>query len=94
MAQHCSLISSSSKEELIGDPSAKSTAPPAVKRNVRMHEQVHVVYEDGDSTMETLAQDKFTAGAKKCEGLEKPVGQQVQVEDASKATNNVQCAQQ
>ena len=57
-----------------------------------MHEQVHVVFEDGDSTLETLADDKFTAGAKKPECHKKPVGHKVEVEDGTKP--NVQCAQQ
>jgi hypothetical protein len=57
-----------------------------------MLEQVHVVYEDGDSTLETLADDKFTAGAKKPESEKKPVGKRVEIEDATKP--NVQCAQQ
>lgn len=57
-----------------------------------MNNQVHVVYDDGDTTLETLAEDKFTAGAKK--PAEKPVGQQVELVDATKAEPVMECNQQ
>lgn len=62
------------------------------KQRVRMNSKVRVVYEDGDSTLETLAEDKFTAGAKM--PVEKPVGQQVQVVDVSSAGPVMECNQQ
>lgn len=66
--------------------------PDEQKQRVRMNSKVHVVYDDGDSTLETLAEDKFTAGAKK--PAEKPVGQQVQVVDVSSAATVMECNQQ
>jgi len=63
----------------------------ACKRQVRMNSEVHVVYDDGDTTLETLAEDKFTAGAKK---VVKPVGRQVDVEDAASASAAMECNQQ
>lgn len=74
------------------DQAETTNAQTGVKRQVRMNSQVRAVYEDGDSTMETLAEDKFTAGAKKC--TEKPVGQQVQVVDVSTAAPAMECNQQ
>ncbi len=71
------------------DEPAVEPTQSALKRQVRMNNQVHVVYDDGDSTLETLAEDKFTAGAKK--PTEKPVGQQVEVVDVSKAAPEMQC---
>ena len=63
------------------------------KRQVRMNSEVHVVYGDGDTTVETLAEDKFTAGAKK---VEKPIGHKVEVVDATSAATSAdaQCKQQ
>ena len=63
----------------------------ACKRQVRMNSEVHVVYDDGDTTTETLADDKFTAGAKK---VVKPVGRKVDVEDAASASAAMECNQQ
>jgi len=63
----------------------------ACRRQVRMNSEVHVVYDDGDTTTETLADDKFTAGAKK---VVKPVGRKVDVEDAANASAAIECNQQ
>jgi len=63
----------------------------ALKRQVRMNNQVHVMYEDGDTTLENLAEDKFTAGAKTSE---KPVGKPVEVVDVSTAAPAMECNQQ
>ena len=81
------IITPCEEEEAVVQPSQS-----ALRRQVRMNNQVHVVYEDGDSTLETLAEDKFTAGAKKT--ADKPVGQQVEVVDVSKATPVMECNQQ
>lgn len=59
-----------------------------------MNSQVRAVYEDGNSTLENLAEDKFTAGAKKPGSLDKPVGHQVQVVDVSTAAPAMECNQQ
>jgi hypothetical protein len=56
-----------------------------------MNNQVHVVYEDGDTTLENLAEDKFTAGAKTSE---KPVGKPVEVVNVSTAAPAMECNQQ
>ena len=61
------------------------------KRQVRMNSEVHVVYDDGDTTLELLAEDKFTAGAKK---VDKPVGHKVQVVDVTNETAAMECNQQ
>merc|ERR1712071_256960 len=61
------------------------------KRQVRMNSEVHVVYDDGDTTLELLAEDKFTAGAKK---VDKPVGHKVQVVDVTNETAAMECIQQ
>ena len=74
------------------DEPAVEPTQSAPKRQVRMNNQVHVVYDDGDTTLETLAEDKFTAGAKK--PAEKPVGQQVELVDATKAEPVMECNQQ
>ena len=73
---------------------APATEPSqsAMKRQVRMNNEVHVVYEDGDTTLETLADDKFTAGAKK--PTEKPAGHQVEIVDATKPESVMECNQQ
>lgn len=63
----------------------------AVKRQVRMNSQVRAVYEDGDSTMENLAEDKFTAGAKKSDHKSKPVGQRVPVVDVATTAPVMEC---
>lgn len=74
------------------DEAAVEPSQSTVKRQVRMNNEVHVVFDDGDTTLETLAEDKFTAGAKK--SVEKPVGQQVEVVDVSKAAPAMECNQQ
>lgn len=74
------------------DHSAKLEKKSDAKRQVRMNTQVHVMYEDGDSTMENLAEDKFTASNKAC--VEKPTGHQVELVDLSKATPGGECKQQ
>lgn len=74
------------------DEAAVEASQSTLKRQVRMNNEVHVVYEDGDTTLEILAEDKFTAGAKKT--VEKPVGHRVEVVDASKATSAMECNQQ
>ncbi|XP_046653557.1 protein Spindly-like [Daphnia pulicaria] len=63
----------------------------ALKRQVRMNNEVHVMYEDGDTTLENLAEDKFTAGVKTSE---KPVGKPVEVVDVSTAAPAMECNQQ
>nr|CAH0099505.1 unnamed protein product [Daphnia galeata] len=63
----------------------------ALKRQVRMNNQVHVVYEDGDTTLENLAEDKFTAGVKTSE---KPVGKPVEVVNVLTAEPAMECNQQ
>ena len=62
------------------------------KQRVRMNSKVNVVFEDGDSTLETLAEDKYTAGSKK--PAKKPVGREVQVVDVSTAAPVMECNQQ
>ena len=76
------------------DPSdqPEATTTTTMKRQVRMNTEVRAVYEDGDSTVETLAEDKFTAGVKKT--TEKPVGKQVEVVDVSTAPPAMECNQQ
>lgn len=74
------------------EPAGVEPLQSTLKRQVRMNNEVHVVYEDGDTTLETLAEDKFTAGAKKA--TEKPVGQQVEVVDVSTAAPVMECNQQ
>ena len=84
------LLQHSETESGIMKSHGEERTPDEQKQRVRMNSQVRVLYDDGDSTLEKLAEDKFTAGAKK--PAEKPVGQQVQVLDVSSAPS--ECNQQ
>lgn len=66
------------------------TSQCSLKRQVRMNNHVYVKYEDGDTTLENLCEDKFTAGYKN----NKPVRQQVEVVDVPTATPVMECNQQ
>ena len=86
-------MASGDGKQIGADGHNNSNSGVGAKRQVRMNNDVRVVYDDGDSTLETLClEDKFTAGAKK---TQKPQGKQVEVIDATKASGPVmECNQQ
>ena len=90
-----SVVSTAVINEDIKSAAIKSdaavTCSSDTKRQVRMNSDVRVVYEDGDTSVHALADDKFTAGTRK---PTKPQGRQVEVVDVSKMTAAPECKQQ